>query len=592
MADETHRRSRSAPTNDQDATARETEVFSNPPEPDHDVRPTPRPSQLPDDSDAFRDSFKRKPKGSWHQNLTVDWKEKWTDDAWSNGRVMIVDYMRWDKAKKGKIKALGQEFKDIHGLRKLYDDTRRCKQAALRVIHVQNAPWAVRFLMHKYNIGPSDDLIGTDFGKWVKFTQPEWRAGRPLLKGKTWRTQRDPWRAIRRTGFGIDYLQAYDIRGDSEGSHLANSDIDRRAAGPGPDDKKMMELNCYDETDAPCYGWDVVVQRLGVWVQYSEGEPRTQPGVKNPYVEAEKAWKDDPEKEEWKHSEGTNGYVHRPKLPPFASLDNGNTIIIFENSPDNSVTNTLIGARQQIESRWRRLSLYLPEDDIADDSRLALECTDLILEDVLKAVVANWEHFFNVTESHIAILEDKIYDSPADESRAPELWYNSSAWLKVERLAYIHAETVKELLTHIDDLPDRPDLVRTWLDGITEQFDKITTLVQEDLVKPTNNLSDLMYKSVEIRDSRQSLGLSTSMWRLSWITFIFLPLTFIVGFCKFILLPDYNALTMVLFLGLQLLTVKYSWDECRHIPKRPLNQVVFHRRRTPHGPCPHPLVHT
>lgn len=39
-----------------------------------------------------------------------------------------------------------------------------------------------------------------------------------------------------------------------------------------------------------------------------------------------------------------------------------------------------------------------------------------------------------------------------------------------------------------------------------------------------------MYKSVEIRDSRHGLQLNTSMWRLSWITFIFLPLTFTVGF--------------------------------------------------------------
>lgn len=39
-----------------------------------------------------------------------------------------------------------------------------------------------------------------------------------------------------------------------------------------------------------------------------------------------------------------------------------------------------------------------------------------------------------------------------------------------------------------------------------------------------------MYKSVGIRDSRHSLELGTSMWRLSWITFVFLPLTFAVGF--------------------------------------------------------------
>ena len=39
-----------------------------------------------------------------------------------------------------------------------------------------------------------------------------------------------------------------------------------------------------------------------------------------------------------------------------------------------------------------------------------------------------------------------------------------------------------------------------------------------------------MYKSVDIRDSRFSLQLGTSMWRLSWVTFAFLPLTFLTGF--------------------------------------------------------------
>lgn len=38
-----------------------------------------------------------------------------------------------------------------------------------------------------------------------------------------------------------------------------------------------------------------------------------------------------------------------------------------------------------------------------------------------------------------------------------------------------------------------------------------------------------MYKSVSIRDARKSVELNTSLWRLSWITFILLPLTFLVG---------------------------------------------------------------
>ena len=530
MSESKQRNARVEPEEEADVIAGAKEVFTNPPEnAGSDVKPDKRPT-FPDDTDAFRNSFKTKPKGSWHQNFSVNWHEPWKEDSWSNGRVLVIDYMRWNRAtnKNGKIKIAAKEIQDFHSLKSFYDDPHHCGNSALRVIHVQNARWARKFLLHKYNVIASDDLVGSDFGKWVEFDQPEWRAGKPLLKSKTWRTQRDPWRAIRRTGFGMDYLKASDVRADTdEGSHQANSDAAQR--GSAPEDNKLMELNCYDDSDAPCYGWDINVQRLSVYIQYSEGDPQPPTNVQNPYFQAKHS-EDIKEKDHQKGASQANGSVHKPKLPPFNFLDNGNTIIIFENSQDKSVTNTLIGARQQIESRWRRLSFYLPQDDVKDDQRLALECMDLILEDILKGLGVTWEKFLGITETHIAILEDKIYENPADESRAPELWYNSAAWLKIERLCFLHLECVKELVTHLDDLPHKAEYARTWLDGVSEQFNKLTALVQEDLVKPTANLSDLMYKSVEIRDSRQSLGLGTSMWRLSWITFIFLPLTFIVGF--------------------------------------------------------------
>jgi len=38
-----------------------------------------------------------------------------------------------------------------------------------------------------------------------------------------------------------------------------------------------------------------------------------------------------------------------------------------------------------------------------------------------------------------------------------------------------------------------------------------------------------LYKSVAVRDTRLSLELNSSLWRLSWPTFIFLPLTFLSG---------------------------------------------------------------
>ena len=44
-------------------------------------------------------------------------------------------------------------------------------------MHCQNADWATRFLLHKFNITAQDSLVGTDFGKYVKYKRPERRGG-------------------------------------------------------------------------------------------------------------------------------------------------------------------------------------------------------------------------------------------------------------------------------------------------------------------------------------------------------------------------------------------------------------------------------
>lgn len=161
---------------------------------------------------------------------------------------------------------------------------------------------------------------------------------------------------------------------------------------------------------------------------------------------------------------------------------------------------------------------------------MAVECIKLVLQDIWKSVAESWELLLDVCRLHVSILEDKIYEEPADETRAPELWTNSSMWLKLERLISIHSAVVKETQSHLRDLAGELVVEGDWLETGTGDMERLSNMVQEELVKPTASLADLMYKSVEIRDSRHSLQLSTSMWRLSWITFIFLPLTFLVGF--------------------------------------------------------------
>lgn len=145
----------------------------------------------------------------------------------------------------------------------------------------------------------------------------------------------DPWRGVRRTGFGVDYLKPYDARNGRGGAR----DVDGRV------DVKMMELNRYDDTDGASFGHDVYVQRLSVYIQHDEDERLPPDDVRNPYAQPEQSNN---------HTGAIDGSPTQrmSKMPPLDTLDNGNTIIIFEHSQSGSVKDTLIAARDMIESRW------------------------------------------------------------------------------------------------------------------------------------------------------------------------------------------------------------------------------------------------
>ncbi|KAL5430904.1 hypothetical protein PMIN05_009883 [Paraphaeosphaeria minitans] len=483
-----HKRARSDPPPIlvEDTTTAEADMERHPRSQTAHTRDT---SGEPQTRESYHDTTRQRRNKTWERghrrqrSPNIEWHEDWTKDSWQNGRVLLIDYVDHNHTTQGRRKIVAQEFNHVEGLRKFYQNEELSGQAALRVIHVQNASWATRYLLRKFNIDATDDL--------------------------TFRTQRDPWRGISRTSFGCDYLKHYPA------NHVVESDYVKST--------KMMALNHYDEYGLPAHTYDVHVQRLSVYVQLSYDEPGgdVHPDISNPYDEEEYQYHENLKRQ-------YNADDHVPKLK---TLDNGNTIILFEHSQTGSVDDTLVRARQEIELRWRRLTFYMPKSDTEDDGLMVPKCIDLILRDIFRALAQNWEKYSNICEVHTGILEDKIYENPADETRAPELWTNASLWLKVERLMYLHIDLVKETRAHLHELDNSdPSEDGPWLESSAEEMEKLTTLFQEGVVKPTDNLSDLMYKSVGIRDARHSLQLGLSMWRLSWITFVFLPLTFTTGF--------------------------------------------------------------
>jgi len=146
----------------------------------------------------------------------------------------MIDYVKKERSKKGMRKVAAEEIHDIEGLRRVYANPDRNKEAVLRVFHVQNAWWAQRFLLRKFNIdNASHSVIDTDFGDWVKKSQPERRAGKPVMNGRSWKTTHDPWRGISRTMWVMDYLKQYTAYLGNGGEEISAS--------------KFMELNDYDE---------------------------------------------------------------------------------------------------------------------------------------------------------------------------------------------------------------------------------------------------------------------------------------------------------------------------------------------------------
>ena len=431
--------------------------------------------------------------------------------------MLIIDYISSvASAGSGRrhVTVAAQEFENLKDLEKFYADSKRVHQAALRVIHVQNATWATHFLLHKFNIDHRSEIVGMQgFSKWAQYEKPRQRNGKPFPNGRSWREQTDPWRNVSRTAFGLDYLKTY---------QTLPPDKRRRTSvlGDKPIDAQMMHLNAWEDAQSPD-GYDVSVQRMSVYVQRNLGPPgRVSPEqeIKSPYA------RHDTTNGRWYKGDDAN------KID-IDYLDNSNTVLIFETSASMKMEDCLIEPRDDFENRWRRLSFYLRREDVTNDTRLAAQCTNMILADVFHGLAVVWQEFLNVAADHVTLLEDKIYENPADESRAPELWTNQAAWLKVDKIMYLHQDLVKEMQAHMRELgevdtEEEDNAIQLdWLASTPSEYERLAHSVQEDLVQPTANLSDLMYKSVGIRDSRQSLQLGLSMWRLSWITFIFLPLT-------------------------------------------------------------------
>ncbi|ETN38552.1 uncharacterized protein HMPREF1541_06588 [Cyphellophora europaea CBS 101466] len=165
----------------------------------------------------------------------------------------------------------------------------------------------------------------------------------------------------------------------------------------------------------------------------------------------------------------------------------------------------------------------------AEKAQAVTKTIEEILSHLFEGIWQLWETQIMLLHEPHAELEDFIWSQPADSSRAREVWSMSQKLHTMLKHINRHAslfEAVQEDFKIFTERNEHQD----WLEPLLDEFRQLSETIHVDYVQPLEHMIDLMYKSVTIRDSRQSLELNASLWRLSWITFIFLPLTFLSGF--------------------------------------------------------------
>ncbi|KAJ6258921.1 hypothetical protein Dda_5816 [Drechslerella dactyloides] len=464
-------------------------------------------------------------------------------------RVLMVEYFKSEVYEGGrrfiKMEAKATEASDMAAI-DMICRRERPQGIVLRVFHVQNFPEAIEFFVAKYRMHDRKDVEGWDGMKdWVYRFRPQRRAGKAVPMAKTFKKRQIP--GLAKVAWGMDCLKVMRVgyrpddkkerHPDTKVAELKGFLEDRgdvaddgrggmRAEDPWLDemDDERSPSPHWNETDpnnprVAHHTHDVYSQRLTVYMQWVTNEVQKPAPVPS----------DD----------------RRRKAVEL--FDPGSTIVVIDNSESLSIEDTIVPAHGEIERIWRGpgTSYYeIGTEEEANEltasgspnTKFARDFVQRIVETIYNSVADCWEAVLDVAWDHESILQDSIYEHPADESRAPELFKNSETWLKFSKLMSYHLECIGDVQEYVGDFRDEDEsndsdtAVYTWLRSVEQTFLRLNGYIEEDLIKQTDKLTDLMYKTVGIRDSQDSLRLGTSMWRLSWVTFIFLPLSFITSF--------------------------------------------------------------
>lgn len=284
-----------------------------------------------------------------------------------------------------------------------FNDTQHEKTKSLRIIHVQNSDWARAFFADKFDMDVSEDTPGA----LLERSNYRERSGhRTRIKGRKSTLQAkashvylDQWRSVKSLSFGCDCLRQYAKNWDEVPE----------------EEKPMLELNHYNSSDESMPGFNVFVEPITVYMQLAhqgvdESQKRVPEGPRN------RAQFRDFHRMQLQQKIDEY-YAENPKFDyegGARGFDSGNTIVIFSDSASASVTNTLIGAREEQENLWGQLDSELQAETLGSDNVFVTMSTNVVLRSIFEAISSNWDKLAGSCETHVEILEQRSKCSGID----------------------------------------------------------------------------------------------------------------------------------------------------------------------------------
>jgi hypothetical protein len=116
---------------------------------------------------------------------------------------------------------------------------------------------------------------------------------------------------------------------------------------------------------------------------------------------------------------------------------------------------------------------------------------DSVLAHTFRSLTVSWENLLLKLRDHFSLIEEKVYENPADGSRAPELWINAALRLRIQKLLSLQVATLRSIQGSLKEL-SLEDF--EYLREATSQLSRIPDLLKEELINPTTNF-DVSSKS-------------------------------------------------------------------------------------------------